>query len=91
MSGTAIVMMIVAIVLVWGGLLLALVNIKRSPEEVDELDDPADGTSQAADTSATSATEGAVTSGAREQGVTTTPHGQVPEPYTDPAGPGPRG
>ena len=38
MSTTAIVMMIVAIVLVWGGLLLSIVNIRRSPEEVDELD-----------------------------------------------------
>ncbi|MBD2764258.1 methionine/alanine import family NSS transporter small subunit [Kocuria sp. cx-455] len=38
MSTTAIVMLIVAIVLVWGGLLLSIVNIRRSPEEVDELD-----------------------------------------------------
>lgn len=38
MSTTAIVMMIVAIVLVWGGLVLSIVNIRRSPEEVDELD-----------------------------------------------------
>lgn len=90
MSGTAIVMMIVAIVLVWGGLLLALVNIKRSPEEVDELDDPAEDTSPAAETSGASATDGAA-SGAREHDVTTTPHGQVTEPRTDPAGPGPRG
>ena len=43
MSGTAIVMMIVAMVTVWGGLGLALINIKRSPEEVDELDSPAPG------------------------------------------------
>lgn len=38
MSTTAIVMMIVAIVLVWGGLILAIINIRRSPEEIDELD-----------------------------------------------------
>ncbi|GAA2109826.1 methionine/alanine import family NSS transporter small subunit [Kocuria atrinae] len=38
MSTTAIVMMIVAMVLVWGGLLLSIANIRRSPEEVDELD-----------------------------------------------------
>lgn len=38
MNTIAVVMMIVAMVLVWGGLLLAIINIKRSPEEVDELD-----------------------------------------------------
>ncbi|RLY94350.1 putative methionine/alanine importer small subunit [Kocuria tytonicola] len=43
MSTSAVVMMIVAMVMVWGGLLLALINIKRSPEEVDELDTPAPG------------------------------------------------
>ena len=43
MSTTAVVMMVVAMTLVWGGLLLALINIKRSPEEPDELDTPAEG------------------------------------------------
>lgn len=43
MSTSAVVMMIVAMVMVWGGLVLALVNIKRSPEEADELDSPAPG------------------------------------------------
>ena len=43
MSTSAIVMMIIAMVMVWGGLGLALINIKRSPEEVDELDSPAPG------------------------------------------------
>lgn len=43
MSTSAVVMMVVAMVMVWGGLLLALVNIKRSPEEVDEVDTPAPG------------------------------------------------
>lgn len=38
MSAAAVIMMLVAIVTVWGGLGLALVNIKRSPEEADELD-----------------------------------------------------
>lgn len=38
MSTTAIVMMVIAMVLVWGGLLLSIINIRRSPEEVDELD-----------------------------------------------------
>ena len=40
MSTISVVMMIVAMVTVWGGLLLALINIKRSPEQVDELDTP---------------------------------------------------
>lgn len=43
MSTISVVMMIVAMVTVWGGLLLALINIKRSPEEVDELDTPSEG------------------------------------------------
>lgn len=43
MSTSAVVMMVVAMVMVWGGLGLALINIKRSPEEVDELDSPAPG------------------------------------------------
>lgn len=38
MSTTAIVMMVIAMVLVWGGLLLSIINIRRSPEEIDELD-----------------------------------------------------
>ena len=38
MSTVAVIMMLVAIVTVWGGLVLALVNIRRSPEEADELD-----------------------------------------------------
>ena len=42
MNGTAIVMMVVAMVLVWGGLVLALINIKRSPELEDEIDTPAE-------------------------------------------------
>nr|WP_314315317.1 methionine/alanine import family NSS transporter small subunit [Kocuria rhizophila] len=43
MNTSAVVMMVVAMLLVWGGLVLALVNIKRSPEQVDELDTPAEG------------------------------------------------
>lgn len=35
MSTAAIVMLIVAIVLVWGGLALSLWNLKRHPEETD--------------------------------------------------------
>lgn len=77
MSGAAIVMMIVAMVLVWGGLLLALINIKRSPELVDELDDP----EQTQDTQPH-----------REPSeATTTPRGAVvPEP-ADGVAPEPRG
>ena len=42
MNGSAIVMMVVAMTLVWGGLILALINIKRSPELEDEIDTPAE-------------------------------------------------
>ncbi|MCT1545129.1 MULTISPECIES: methionine/alanine import family NSS transporter small subunit [Kocuria] len=42
MNGSAIVMMVVAMTLVWGGLVLALINIKRSPELEDEIDTPAE-------------------------------------------------
>lgn len=42
MNGSAIVMMVVAMALVWGGLVLALINIKRSPELEDEIDTPAE-------------------------------------------------
>lgn len=42
MGTSAILMMIVAIVLIWGGLVLALVNLKRHPEEV-EAPAPAEG------------------------------------------------
>lgn len=38
MSAIAIFMMALAIVTVWGGLVLAIINIRRSPEENDELD-----------------------------------------------------
>ncbi|MFI6576061.1 methionine/alanine import family NSS transporter small subunit [Nocardiopsis sp. NPDC050513] len=33
MSTGAIVMMVVSIVLVWGGLVAAIVNLRRNPEE----------------------------------------------------------
>lgn len=33
MSASAIVMMIIAIATIWGGLVAAIVNIARSPEE----------------------------------------------------------
>lgn len=33
MTMTAIVMMLVAIITVWGGLVLALINLVRHPEE----------------------------------------------------------
>ncbi|TFD72928.1 methionine/alanine import family NSS transporter small subunit [Cryobacterium sp. Hb1] len=36
MSASAIVMMIVALLAVWGGLGLALLNLKRHPEAIDD-------------------------------------------------------
>ncbi|WP_298039768.1 methionine/alanine import family NSS transporter small subunit [uncultured Microbacterium sp.] len=39
MTATAVVYMVVAMVTVWGGLVAALVNLSRHPEEVE--DEPA--------------------------------------------------
>lgn len=36
MNNSAIVMMIVAMVTVWGGLLLSVVNLLRHPEETED-------------------------------------------------------
>lgn len=33
MTGTAIIMMVVAMALLWGGLVASIVNLVRSPEE----------------------------------------------------------
>lgn len=38
MSTAAIVMMIVAIVLVWGGLLVSAIHLRRHPESTDPED-----------------------------------------------------
>ncbi len=35
MSTSAIVMMVVALVLIWGGLILSVINLQRHPEEED--------------------------------------------------------
>jgi len=40
MTPTAIVMMIVAMVAVWGGLVAAVVNLARHPEVADSEPDP---------------------------------------------------
>lgn len=36
MNNSAIIMMIVAMVTVWGGLLLSVVNLLRHPEDTDD-------------------------------------------------------
>lgn len=36
MNNSAIIMMIVAMVTVWGGLLLSVVNLLRHPEETED-------------------------------------------------------
>jgi hypothetical protein len=41
MTPIAITMMIIAILTVWGGLGLALVNLARHPEDEDEMPDSA--------------------------------------------------
>lgn len=35
MSTSAIVMMVVALVLIWGGLILSVINLQHHPEEKD--------------------------------------------------------
>lgn len=40
MSATAVVMMIVAMVTVWGGLIAAIVNLARHPEVAESEPDP---------------------------------------------------
>ncbi|MBG6085307.1 methionine/alanine import family NSS transporter small subunit [Zhihengliuella flava] len=37
MTATAIIVMIIALVVVWGGLVAALVNLSKHPEEEDDL------------------------------------------------------
>lgn len=39
MSGSAIIMMLVAMLVIWGGLALAVVNLRRSPDlpHTDEI------------------------------------------------------
>lgn len=40
MTPTAVVMMIVAMVTVWGGLIAAMVNLARHPESADSTQPP---------------------------------------------------
>lgn len=42
MSVPAIVMMIVAILVIWGGLAFALINLSRHPEEADDSEPAAE-------------------------------------------------
>lgn len=37
MNTSAIIMMIISIVFLWGGLILSIVHLMRHPEEVDEV------------------------------------------------------
>ena len=41
MSTSAVVMMIIALLAVWGGLGFALLNLKRHPEAIDDEEDDA--------------------------------------------------
>jgi Putative methionine and alanine importer, small subunit len=40
MSGEAVVMLIIAIVLVWGGLLVSILALRRLPDDPDDPDEP---------------------------------------------------
>ena len=37
MNSSAIIMMIVSVVFVWGGLILSILHLMRHPEEIDEV------------------------------------------------------
>jgi hypothetical protein len=39
MTGSAIVMMLVAMLVVWGGLVVAMINLSRSTAAVPDVDD----------------------------------------------------
>ena len=42
MNGEAVVMMLVAMLVLWGGLVAALLNLRRSPEPLARDEDPVD-------------------------------------------------
>ena len=37
MNSSAIIMMIISVVFVWGGLILSILHLMRHPEEIDEV------------------------------------------------------
>ena len=37
MNSSAIIMMIISVVFVWGGLILSIFHLMRHPEEIDEV------------------------------------------------------
>ena len=37
MNTSAIIMMIISMVFLWGGLILSIVNLSRHPEEIDDV------------------------------------------------------
>lgn len=41
MTPAALIMMVIAILLIWGGLVAALVHLRSHPEEIDETEQPA--------------------------------------------------
>lgn len=64
MSTAAILMMIVALLAVWGGLGLALLNLKRHPEDLSGNDDRPAGSGRSGGDDGSS-TSGAASSGTR--------------------------
>lgn len=48
MNVSAIVMLVVALVILWGGLTLAIINLRRHPEEPDAAPDVDNSASAAA-------------------------------------------
>ncbi|WP_147917921.1 methionine/alanine import family NSS transporter small subunit [Ruania zhangjianzhongii] len=42
MTTPALIMMIIALLLVWGGLVVAIIHLRRHPEEADEAEPVSD-------------------------------------------------
>lgn len=42
MTTTAIVVLVASLVIVWGGLVLSILNLRRAPQEVDDEPEPGD-------------------------------------------------
>lgn len=43
MTATAIVVLVASLVLVWGGLVLSILNLRRAPQDLDDEPEPGEG------------------------------------------------
>lgn len=49
MTTTAIVVLVASLVIVWGGLVLSILNLRRAPQELDDEPEPGDAPSSGDD------------------------------------------